>query len=357
MNMVLFFNSLNKSFYPLLGLFLNIILASCVTAQNTYIINEEKFHERQIVFEEADTIRFLLNSSDFNFNRPTAIYFTGSLPTPLILEWQDGYLGLIPFAYFNFELFLEKFNLVIVSKPFTPVCAKEIELVNSCYVPDLSQPNSLDENFLKSNNLTYLGRRGNFLVNWLVTNNVINTERILTIGHSQGGLEAVRVSSLNSYITDVVMLSAAPFGRMQHVSTKNFIEFSMGKIDFETYLSIQKQIHESIINAKEKIEAEGSDSHLDENILSFAEHAFSDMIKTKANIFYISGTKDMAAFYADQIMIDAVLHNKFNIKTKLYENFEHSFFKVEPSGEVNYEVDKWEDVFAEIMLWFESNTH
>lgn len=296
----------------------------------------------------------MINETNFNFEKPTAIYFNGSYPTPLIIEWEEGDLGLIPFSYFNFGLFLEKFNLVLLSKPFTPVFAKVTQLSNGgAYVPDLNEPNKWDENFVKcNNNKDYLGQRGSFLVNWLVDNKIINTERILTLGHSQGGGEAIRVSSLNPLVTDVAMLSASPLGRIQHIATKYFLEFTSGEIDFDTYLSRQKDIYDEVISAKEKQKNKEEPGDWDENILTYGAHAFTDILMTKANVLYISGTKDMAAFYADQIMLDAILNNKFNVQIKLYEDYEHSFLKVEPSGEINYQNDKWQDVFNEILLWF-----
>lgn len=325
------------------------IVDTFARTQESYLIQNKVFNEKKIPFSHGDTISILINETDFRFDKPTVIYFNGSLPTPQIIELQDGNLMMPPFSYFNFKSLLDKFNLVLISKPFTPVIAKETEVLNSSYIPDLTNPDQLDSNFLSHNNLNYLGSRGSFLIDWLTLNQVISTNRIVNIGHSQGGLEAARVGKLNPCVSDIVMLSAAPFGRAQHVSTNFYLEYLRGKIDFETYLEIQKQILKSIIEEKQ------SSSETNLNSLSFTDHAFSDMLQTKANIFYISGTKDIAALYADQVMIDAILHNKFNISVKLFEDFDHSFFKVEKTGEVNYEEDRWEEVFEEILFWFEKN--
>lgn len=341
-------NRLRVSLKILIGLTF-LLIHTFASTQESYLIQNKVFKEREIPFTHTDTISILINETDFQFDKPTVIYFNGSLPTPLIIELQDGNLMMPPFSYFNFNSLLNKFNLVLISKPFTPIFAKEAEIKNSCYIPDLTNPDQLDSNFLSHNNLNYLGSRGSFLIDWLISNQVISPNRIFTIGHSQGGLEAARVGKLNPCVSDIVMLSAAPFGRAQHVSNNFYLEYMLGKIDFETYLEIQKQILKSIVEEKQ------STSETNLNSLSFTDHAFSDMLQTNANILYISGTKDIAALYADQVMIDAILHNKFNISVKLFEDFDHSFFKVEKTGEVNYEEDRWEEVFEEILFWFEKN--
>ncbi|SRR5690554_4805652 len=330
-----------------------LIFQTKIHAQENYLIHDEVFTEQSITFNENDEISYLINSTNFDINKPTAIYFNGSLPVPLIIEWKNGSLGMIPFSYFNFSKFLERFNLILVSKPFVPVYAKESDLVNSEYVPDISQPELVDSNFMKSNNLYYLGKRGDFLVNSLVKNKVINSNRILTIGHSQGGLEAIRVASLNKYVTDVVMLASAPYGRTQHVANDFYLKYLQGEIDFKTYQKYKGEMHQYIREGK--VQKDNSDKNFKESILSFEEHSFKDMMATKANILYISGTEDIAGLYADQVVIDAILNGKNNVQSKLYENAEHSFFKVESTGKVNYEIDYWEEVFDDVLEWFDGN--
>jgi hypothetical protein len=82
-------------------------------------------------------------------------------------------------------------------------------------------------------------------------------------------------------------------------------------------------------------------------------HSFDDLLKTGANVLFVSGTKDISSLYADQIVLDSYMMNKFNIQTRLYENANHSLFEVDSSGKINYEVDKWENVFADFVEWFE----
>lgn len=325
------------------------LTATCFAlGQKSYLINGETFVEKKITYTEEDEISFLINATKFEANKPTALYFNGSLPTPLIIEWKDSTLGLMPFHYFNFDSFLDTFNLVLVSKPFVPVCAKVTEIVNGSYVPNIEEPRVLDSNFVKSNNREYLGKRADFLLNYLKEDSIIKSKRILTIGHSQGGLEAVKIARLNKYVTDVVMLAAAPYGRAQHVATNYYLKYLNGEIDFETMQQKQNNMYASI-------SAEYSSKVKNGNMYSFQEYSFDDIINTEANIFYGAGTRDISSFYAGQLVVDGIINGKTNIITKLYENMEHSFFKVEPSGEINYDDDAWQELFDDILIWFSAN--
>lgn len=72
------------------GVSLTLFCTSFATAQPTYTIKKQKFKEYNVFFQGNDTIKFLINETNFNFEKPTAIYFNGSYPTPLIIEWEEG---------------------------------------------------------------------------------------------------------------------------------------------------------------------------------------------------------------------------------------------------------------------------
>lgn len=326
---------------------LMFIFHSCGFAQNKYLFNDEVFIEKKFAYTELDSVSYLINSTKYDISKPSVIFFKGSLPVPLIIKWDDGELGMVPFTYFNFSKFLDNFNLILVSKPFIPVCVEASSLVNSCYVPDTTQPKKLDSNYMRTDNLNYLGKRGDSLVNWLLKSGEINANRIITIGHSQGGSEAVRVAKLNKNVTDVVMLGASPYGRAQQVISYYYLKYIRGEIDFKTYLNFQNLMSKSI-----QEEYIGSNSVSFENPRSFYEYSFTDMLGTSANILYAAGTNDIASFYAGQVLIDSKCHGKNNVEVKLYEDRDHSFFKVDSSGVINREIDSWQEVFDDVSKWF-----
>jgi hypothetical protein len=343
-------------------LFLFLFLVICqfplANAQKVYKVKESYFIEKSVRFTQSDTIRYLVNQTHFSKVKPTIIYFNGSYPTPLLIDWEDGYLGMAPFTYFDFEKLLPYFNLVLISKPHTPVMAKISQIVNNAFVPDLSNPTRFDVNFVNCNNLNYLGKRGHFLIKKLLMSKEIESKTLALIGHSQGGIEAARVAKLNKSVTHVVMLNSAAYGRLQHIATQNYIDFSSGKIDAAQYrenrTKILREFQSSLERNRRNMRSLESDA-LDKITIDFANHSAQDLLKTKANVLYISSTRDIAGLYADQLVLDCMRSGKMNVTAMVHENFEHSFFEVLPDGEINYEKDIWDLIFTDIVSWIRKN--
>lgn len=320
-------------------------------AQRTFALNDETFQVRKVNYVDGDTISFLLCESTYSVDKPTIVYLPGSLPKPLVYEFEDGYQIMVPFQYFDTKEFLKSYNLIVVAKPFTPIHAREQDLVNNLYVPDKSKPNCFDLNYLRCDNLDYLGKRIDFLINGLIKQKLIDSKRIIVMGHSQGGREAPRVAALNKNVSDVVILSAGAYGRMQHILVDVMRGVLKGETSFDEYLQWRSWQLESLKEAFENPDDYSCEKGSNRNILSFAAHMFKDILQTRANIYYATGMHDIAALHADQLLIDCWLENKFNIVTKIYPNCEHSFIHVSEDGSLDYEVMYWDLLMGDVLAW------
>jgi pimeloyl-ACP methyl ester carboxylesterase len=320
-------------------------------AQREFDLFDEVFLEDRVFYQEADTIAFLRNKTRYSNEKPTIVYLTGSLPKPLIIEFEDGYQMMAPFNYFDVKQLVDHYNLVVVSRPFTPLHAFETDLVNYLYVPDKSNPNCFDLNYLRCDNLEYLGERTAFLIDQLVELEQISPDRIILMGHSQGGREAPRVAALNNKISDVIVLNCGAYGRMQHVLVDLMRDVVRGEVSFEHYLERRTAALEYLqlaIATPNELSCERG-SH--KNVLSFATHMLNDILQTKANIYYASGSHDVSALHADQLLIDCWMENKTNITTKVFPNSEHSFIHVNSDGSLNYETMYWDKVITDALDW------
>ncbi len=322
-----------------------------VFAQRSFNLYDDVFIEQKVNYIEGDTISFLLCKSTYSIEKPTIIYLPGSLPKPLVFEFEDGYQLMVPFQYFDTKELLKSYNLIVVAKPFTPIHAREQDLVNNLYVPDKSQPNCFDLNYLRCDNLDYLGKRIDFLINGLIKQELIGQNKIIVMGHSQGGREAPRVAALNKNVSDVVILSCGAYGRMQHILVDVVRSVLKGERNFDEYLQWRSWQLESLKEAFENPDDYSCEKGSNRNILSFAAHMFKDILQTRANIFYATGMHDIATLHADQLLIDCWTENKFNIVTKIYPNCEHSFIHVSEDGSLNYDVMYWNEVMTDVLAW------
>lgn len=334
-----------------LAFFIGFSLNSDFFAQDTFELYDETFQVHKMNYIDGDTISFLLCESSYSIDKPTIFYLPGSLPKPLIYEFEDGFQMMLPFHYFDTKELLKSYNLIVLGKPFTPIHAREQDMVNNLWVPDKSNPNCFDLNYLRCDNLDYLGKRTDFLVNGLIEQNVISSKRIILMGHSQGGREAPRVAALNKYVSDVVVLSSGAYGRMQHILVDVMRDVLKGEKSFDEYLEWRTYALEHFKEAFENPDEYSCEKGSNRNVLSFATHILKDLLQTQANIFYATGTHDIASLHADQLLIDCWMEQKFNIVTKIYPNCEHSFIHVNEDGTLNYEVMYWDEVMFDVLAW------
>jgi hypothetical protein len=117
-------------------------------AQRDFTLYGEVFSEHKINYIDNDTISFLQCTSSYSSVKPTMIYLTGSLPKPLIIEFEDGVQMMPPFHYFDIKELLNNYNLIVISRPFTPVHSYEKDLINFLYIPDKNNPNCLGLDYL-----------------------------------------------------------------------------------------------------------------------------------------------------------------------------------------------------------------
>jgi pimeloyl-ACP methyl ester carboxylesterase len=342
---------MNPKIYSSIAIFCFSLLAFASATQRSFNLYDEVFREHKLSYIDGDTISFLLVESAYDFEKPTVFYLPGSLPKPLIYEFEDGYQMIVPFQYFDTKALFKNYNVILVGKPFTPIHARETDLVNGLSVPDTSNPNCFDLKYLRCDNLDYLGKRIDFLINSLLEKKMLNDKRIIVMGHSQGGREAPRIAALNRNVTDVVILSASPYGRIQHILTDLFRDVLVGKRTLEDFQEYRTMMLEDFKSAFEKSDSLHCDRATSENLLGFASHTLDDLVQTRANVFYAAGTHDIPALYADQLLIDCWMRNKFNIVMKLYPNSEHSFIHVNPDGSLDYEIMYWNLVIQDVLKW------
>ena len=315
---------LRKNMRSLVLLCCFLVLHS-VNAQRSFNLYDEVFREHKLSYIDGDTISFLLVESAYDLDKPTVFYLPGSLPKPLIYEFEDGYQMIVPFQYFDTKALFKNYNVILVGKPFTPIHAREIDLVNDMSVPDKSKPNCFDLNYLRCDNLDYLGKRIDFLINSLLEKKMINDKRIIVMGHSQGGREAPRIAALNKKVTDIVVLSASPYGRIQHILTNLFRDVLAGKRTFEDFQEYRAMMLEDFKSAFEKSDSLRCDRATYENLIrSFLNSWLGDHLNLE----------DLAHYPSIRFGIEtAILDLKTGGKQKLFDTpFTRGLEKIRING-------------------------
>ena len=162
----------------------------------------------------ADTIEFIQTGEQLTAPKPVLLFFQGSLPRPLVLDFENGALQLVNFN-FDYTKLIGRYHLVTIAMPFTPaVCKLSATNNNACYVPDpKGAPDAFEPRYLRANYLDTYVARGQAVVDFLLRQDWVDKQQILALGHSQGSKVALKVALSRPQISRLGFFSGNPLGR------------------------------------------------------------------------------------------------------------------------------------------------
>lgn len=301
--------------------------------------------------EENDSIYFLRISKDTSLTaKPSLIFLQGSLPIPLIVQ-EDEYF--IPSLNFDYLTVAEKYNIIVISKPFTPAIANVKQLNNQyCYVPDIAYPKQYDTLYLKNNYREKYISRTNDVIEFLQHQKWITKDQISIIGHSEGTSVAIGVAKSNQSIKAVGYLSGNPMGRyaqyiysQRNAETKGLqtAEKSQDAIDL-----LYKRWNKICYSSEDL-----SSSDPNRTWTSFSKSIINEITDLKCPIFIGYGTEDSGGQFCDYMPIYFDIAQKTNYKLSPYIGRGHNFEKI-VEGKPDFNDMIWEKVMADFLLWLES---
>lgn len=329
---------------------------SCILSQFNFKFQNIEFETAKVLYNTKDTISYVFSKGSFSESKSNLFWLQGSLPKPLIFEINDTTFHLASIANFKIDSLVSKYNIFIISRPFTPI-RKNIKDLNKqyYYVPDKTKPYSCDSNYLNTNYLEYLAPRISFFINYANKKYETLENKTVIIGHSQGMIEASKVGMMNKNVTHNVMLSSNPTGRIQGALLENRIAFIKNEIDFAQYVENKNHFYEYykyVIDDTNKISRFGDPN---KTTRSFSNSIIPDLLQTNAKMFIGVGSLDAGSIMLDLIPLDFIKAKKEVPTIKIYEGLDHNFFQKKEDGTPDYENGKWNDVMLEVYEWLETN--
>lgn len=299
-----------------------------------------------------DSICFIKTGVDVDTPRPTLIFCQGSLPTPLIIDF--GHTSIVAaLGNFDYKSIFKDFNVILITKPFTPVMATEKELNSQyCYITNPDNKNSLSKDYLAANFMETYIERGNTVVDFLLKQKWVDTKNIFVVGHSEGVKVATKLASTNPNIKGLGFLSGNPLGRIdQSIRELRDLEKSqaMPKDEVQNRINDIYAMWKTVCDNKDKDISEGGDTP--KTIYSFSQPVLSDLLELDIPIFVAYGTADIVSSYCDLLPIYFIQKGKQNWKVKPYSGLEHNFFEVDDTGKPNYDKDHWGEVMGDYIEW------
>lgn len=325
--------------------FLIVIICVSINAQNKI-----KQFEHYNISDKKDNIDFIVLRKNKDIKKPTLLFCQGSMPVPLFLKYNNDTINL-QLSNFDLDYMSEEYNLVVVSRPFTPIIVDTSE-INSAYnyVTDkYNNPNSYDTSYLKSDTKEITTRRVNKVWKFLKKQKWVDKSEFIIAGHSQGSREAVEIASNNKEVTKIGLFSYSPDGRYQETLKRNRKRAEAGKISWEEADSLNLDWLEYYKNTL--VDYEKLDRLFSYSWKSFNEPSLPKLLKLKIPIYIVYGSNDIGAVNCDFLPFYFAKANKENLTIKRYGGLEHNFFETNENRVPNYDKPHWIEVMNQFIDW------
>lgn len=338
----------------------SILFLLCLLGLNLAICQKGQIiQNKAISFQlplNGDTIEFIVVDKTLSKKKPIFLWCQGSLPQPLFGEyydqnnqWSYHFQG-GGIANFNYAKIVEKYHLVVISMPKTPLVVSREYLNNQfLYVPDKSNPETLSNEYLEADYLDNYVTRGNEVIRFLSKQDWATTEGLVVAGASQGSIVATKIATSNPLVTRIGLFSTNPFGRIDQLIREARFDAHLGKTSWEKADSTIQDQYDFFKKAH------NPDSIKNDPGLkawkTFSEPIYDDWLSLKIPIYLCYGTEDRVADLCDIIPIFFIAANKDNLTMKRHLYLEHNFFEVDENGNTNYQKPHWNDVMMDFLNW------
>lgn len=325
--------------------FLIVVICGFINAQNKI-----KQFEHYNISDKKDNIDFIVLRKDKDIKKPILLFCQGSLPVPLFLKDNNDTINL-QLSNFDLDYMSKEYNVVVVSRPFTPVIVDTSEINSSySYVTDkYNNPHSFDTSFQKNDTKEVTSRRVNKVWKFLKKQRWVDKTEFIIAGHSQGSREAVEIASNNKDVTKIGLFGFSPEGRYKETIRQYRIAAENGEISWRKADSLTLEwleYYKSTLTDYDKLDRLFSYSWK-----SFNEPSLPKLLKLKIPIYVAYGSNDIGAVNCDFLPFYFAREHKENLTIKRYGGLEHNFFETDENRVPNYDKPHWIEVMNQFIDW------
>lgn len=301
---------------------------------------------------EKDSVEFLIADSILIEKKSPLILFQGSLPVPLLVHIPDYGPYLLGGGISNFDLatLRQDFHIVVISMPHTPFIAQQSNLNSQyCYIPNPTKPEDFHPKYVESDFLENYVRRGRLVLEFLLEQDWIDSEKVVLAGHSQGAKIATKIALGERSVTHLGLFGANPMGRLDEQIRRTKLQAHRQEIAWEE----AEQIIESHYNfARTVYDTTSILTHPQhKSWKTFSQPFIDDWLLLDIPMYLAYGTEDITADLCDLVPLYFIQAGKSNLTHRRYLHLEHNFFEVDESGKTKYDSPHWTEVMQEFLEW------
>ena len=303
----------------------------------------------QIQFQ-SDIVDFIVKSKkgDENKKKPILIFIQGSLAKPLI-KYTDKGSHYAPFP-FSEKIYINEFHLICINKPGVPLIANKSELSKNGDFRD-SKTNLPPKEYTERANLEYYVERNDKVLNYLINQPWVDTNKIAVAGHSEGASIAVKMAISNNKITHLIYSGGTPYySRILSIITQD------RKLENEKESWVEKDFdYWKGVNENPFDTSREHGFNANKGTYSFSKNLNVAFKRLNIPVLVSYGTKDESCPFNDLLRVEMIQENKVNINFKAYLNREHNYFGVLENDQINYEKFGWDIVGQDWLNWINKN--
>lgn len=310
----------------------------------------EDFGFRHIVYEyKSDNVDILIKSKkgEENFEKPLFFFCQGSMPNPLIKYDENGFYGVFPFKT---DSIVEKYHLIIVSKPYIPVMV-HINSLSSNFYNYLDSRGKFPKDYSDRNLLSYYVPRNIAIIKYLQKQKWVSTMQLVVAGHSEGSTIAAKMAVECKKTTHLIYSGGNPMGRIMSIIEQSRVN----ETDTDSTRFGEEEILYWENAVKNKNSIDDSQGDTDKATFEFSYPPIEYLEKLKIPILVTYGTKDWSAPFNDYLRVDIIRKEKKNFTFKPYIGTEHNFFPLTADGKPDYDVFNWDKVADDWLKWLNEN--
>jgi dienelactone hydrolase len=328
---------------------LNVSFLAAVSGQHPVELPGTGFSLFELPHTNGDTTRFVISGTPAEISgskKPVFLFWHGSLPIPLLIQYGSAWFGTFPFDTAPFR---GRFHFAVISKPGLPLTANMATLDPNLCVRD-SASGKPPRVFTKNNHLDYFTAQGKQVLDFLHRQPWVDASKTVVCGGSQGATVSAKLAALDPRISHLIYYSGNPNGRADEEVRRLQLDVFKGKISGEEAVErmVELQNDWSRLYANEN-QTESDAGDPPKTTVSFSKPARDYLLQLDIPILVAFGTADITAAPCATLPLDFLRAGKKNLTLKAYPDYDHSFFRLKKDGsEPEYRLDQ---AFAEWMEW------
>lgn len=281
------------------------------------------FEQFKLQNEELGEVYYYLSSDTTKIRKPLLVYLDGSGALPLFQKIQKGIGSTV---VIDFQKLRNDYRILLISKPSIPF----IDTVNSNEngFPIYKAPIKYTEKL----SLNWRVNSANSIIERLVSNDIIDTTKIIALGFSEGAQVAPKLATKNKNITHLLLFGGNGLNQLFDPIITARMKAARGEIS-ET--ESQSEI-ESLFKEYKNIYANRNNTerewwgHTYKRWASFTEtDPYKYLLELEIPVYIANGSLDEnSVLSADYIQLEFIKNGKENLTYKTYPNYDHQFNEI-----------------------------